>query len=76
MHLGFGGNKKLHLIIQDKFSAIQHKKLVVVVWGVVFIFLSFPAKYQENINKGNIMWKVVLFNERMQMLTHENLFSQ
>lgn len=29
MHLGFGG--KPHLIIEDKFSAIQYKKLDMVV---------------------------------------------
>lgn len=55
MRLGFGWKNKTDLNIQDNFSDIQHKKLVMVVLEVVLVLVSFPAKYQGSTNKGSIM---------------------
>ena len=53
MHLGFGEKNKPHLIIQDKFSAIQHKKLVMVILGVVWgFFLSQPNTKKASIKEA------------------------
>jgi len=49
---GFGGKNKSLLTIEDKSSAIQHKKLLVVVLRVVLVFfLSQPNSKKASIKE-------------------------